>query len=805
MRQKSKFLAILSLITVILVVGSTVPHQASAAPLQATVGQSGPNPIVFNQSATTDNIQYLMAAGSEHPSNLTLNINSFPKHFWFNNFGGNSADYLKWNISVPAAANYRVLAVLQDNSGAAYRLTESSGAILNFTIPNGNWDKHNAGVIALPAGSSNLTLIRTSVGAHNIKSLELIRDSDYAAYNSRVASKRANATWFSDAGYGLFFQEGSWSYPRSGSHRDPEVQANGFDVNAFVNMVNNTGASYVIWSFSWYTYQPYAPISQIDTIFGNTSMTTGRDVIGELASALHAQGKKFFLYYHRGEPATSMPWFQSGVFDPNFPTRGTGNRSQFFSNWESVVTAVGNRYGTNLDGWFLDDGVVYYPAAFEHLEDVLRSGNSSRLISWNNWIGPRVTDFEDVMMGEGHYAENITGSSTNGTGILTAGPNKGELEHGMFMMNSDWGVHNQNQTTGGPGFTAQTAANWVCGAKAKGEPLSFNLMMWDGGTQPDLDSTTLNLLVSMKGLVASQCGGGGPTPTPGVEAPYGGTRWNLPGTVQVENYDTGGQNVGYSKPTAGTSGFVYRSDAAAQIETTTDTGGGADVGWTNTNDWYKYMVNVTSAGTYSINVRAASTSATSTYHVEVDGTDVTGTMTVPNTGGWQIFQTLTKTGVSLTAGAHTLRLYVNNGGMNFNWLSVSGGGGPTATPSGSPTMINNNAGGFTYSGTWSYSSGRGAGDYLDDLQYTSNVNDFFQYTFTGTGVDYIAPKGSGYAVVQVLIDGVSKGNFSTDNGGAYAPQQVIYSITGLSSGSHTIKVVKVSGSYFQIDALKIYP
>lgn len=119
-------------------------------------------------------------------------------------------------------------------------------------------------------------------------------------------------------------------------------------------------------------------------------------------------------------------------------------------------------------------------------------------------------------MGENHHSETITGSSTNGTGILTAGPNKGELEQGMFTMGSDWGVHNQNQTTGGPGFTAQTAANWVCAGKAKGAPQTFDMMMWDGGAQPDVDSSELSLLVSMKGLVASQCGGGpSPTPTPG--------------------------------------------------------------------------------------------------------------------------------------------------------------------------------------------------------------------------------------------------------------------------------------------------
>jgi len=182
---------------------------------------------------------------------------------------------------------------------------------------------------------------------------------------------------------------------------------------------------------------------------------------------------------------------------------------------------------------------------------------------------------------------------------------------------------------------------------------------------------------------------------PSGEAPYGGTRWNLPGTVQIENYDTGGQGVGYNKPTAGTSTLAYRSDEAAQIEATSDTGGGDDVGWTNTGDWYKYMVNVTAAGTYSVNVRVASPNATSAYHVEVDGTNVTSSVTVPNTGAWQTYTTLTKTGVNLTAGAHTLRLVVDNGGMNFNWLSVTGGSPtatptvqpPTNTPSGTTTMF----------------------------------------------------------------------------------------------------------------------
>ena len=44
------------------------------------------------------------------------------------------------------------------------------------------------------------------------------------------------------------------------------------------------------------------------------------------------------------------------------------------------------------------------------------------------------------------------------------------------------------------------------------------------------------------------------------------------------------------------------------------------------------------------------------FHVEVDGIDVTGPMMVPNTGGWQTWQTISRPGIPLTAGPHVLRV-----------------------------------------------------------------------------------------------------------------------------------------------------
>ena len=84
---------------------------------------------------------------------------------------------------------------------------------------------------------------------------------------------------------------------------------------------------------------------------------------------------------------------------------------------------------------------------------------------------------------------------------------------------------------------------------------------------------------------------------------------------------------------------------------------------------------IPSAGTYSIDVRVASNGAGGTFHIEANGADMTGPMTVPNTGGWQVWRTITKSGVSLAAGQQTLRVVMDANGAsgsvgNFNWFTI---------------------------------------------------------------------------------------------------------------------------------------
>ena len=68
-----------------------------------------------------------------------------------------------------------------------------------------------------------------------------------------------------------------------------------------------------------------------------------------------------------------------------------------------------------------------------------------------------------------------------------------------------------------------------------------------------------------------------------AEGPYNGTPAAIPGTVQAENYDTGGQGVAYNVTSVNGSANSYRSDGV-DLEATTDTGGGYDLGWTTRSE-----------------------------------------------------------------------------------------------------------------------------------------------------------------------------------------------------------------------------
>jgi hypothetical protein len=112
---------------------------------------------------------------------------------------------------------------------------------------------------------------------------------------------------------------------------------------------------------------------------------------------------------------------------------------------------------------------------------------------------------------------------------------------------------------------------------------------------------------------------------------------------------------------------------------------------------------------------------------------------------------------------------------------------------------------LTYDANWFGSSGRGLGDFNDDVHYSYTNGATAQYTFTGTGVDYLSERNGDMGNVDVYLDNVFQANVNLNVSGARQSQQVVYHKTGLAAGAHTIKIVNKTTSVGIVDALKITP
>jgi hypothetical protein len=162
--------------------------------------------------------------------------------------------------------------------------------------------------------------------------------------------------------------------------------------------------------------------------------------------------------------------------------------------------------------------------------------------------------------------------------------------------------------------------------------------------------------------------------------PYRGTPAAIPGIVQAEEFDHGGPGLAYRDTTTGNAGGQFRS-TDVDIERTSDAGSGHNVGWMAAGEWLVYSVDVIAAGLYTVEARVAAAGAGGVFHLEVNGSDVTGPMTIPNTGGWQKWTTIVKSGVALQAGRQTLSLVLDANGPtgvfgNINYLRISAASAP---------------------------------------------------------------------------------------------------------------------------------
>jgi endoglucanase len=232
------------------------------------------------------------------------------------------------------------------------------------------------------------------------------------------------------------------------------------------------------------------------------------------------------------------------------------------------------------------------------------------------------------------------------------------LANGIPLFVTEWG--STNADGGGAVDTAETNtwinflktnsisnANWALDDASEGSAALVPGASATGGWATSSLTTSGNLARNIiRGWPGTTTTTPGPTPTCATV--------NVPAVVQAES---------------------YCQMAGVQTETTTDTGGGSNVGYLDAGDYLDYAINVPAAGSYRISYRVASTGTTGNISFERPGAGVLGAIAVPSTGGWQTWRTITHN-VNLAAGQQTVRLNIKGGGFNLNWFQVESASTP---------------------------------------------------------------------------------------------------------------------------------
>ncbi|HOC43241.1 MAG TPA: carbohydrate-binding protein [Thermoanaerobaculales bacterium] len=147
----------------------------------------------------------------------------------------------------------------------------------------------------------------------------------------------------------------------------------------------------------------------------------------------------------------------------------------------------------------------------------------------------------------------------------------------------------------------------------------------------------------------------------------------LPGRIEAEDYDVGGESIAYHDTEAGNQCHppsIYRNDDV-DIQATADPEGGTyNIGYIYSGEWLEYTVDATLGGCYQFDVRVAGPYG-GAFHFERDGgISFGGPVQFTPTGGPQTWETVTVRG-DIPVGPHIIRMNIDQDYWNLNWINVT--------------------------------------------------------------------------------------------------------------------------------------
>lgn len=312
---------------------------------------------------------------------------------------------------------------------------------------------------------------------------------------------RADASWLANCRFGVSTHWTALSQPVGKDDWVPfEEAVSRFSPKNYVDQIADTGAQYVIFTSAHALQMLPAPCAALDRML--PGRTTKRDLLGELADACHARGLHLILYYnHSCNGADDPAWqYAVGYHAPD--------KSKLTSNLLAILSELGTRYGSRVEGWWfdscpaLDPRGVYdatstdmrgYQFPWERWTEAAKAGYEARLVALSSAM---LTHFiysthQDYEAGEANDLVAVPSSQFT--------PDHLQGHRWVCLDNPEW-IHYRVMTPlAPPRFRLESVVDYVSTCNKSKVPVTFNIDIDRTGL---LSSGSLALLRNVKTQLA---------------------------------------------------------------------------------------------------------------------------------------------------------------------------------------------------------------------------------------------------------------------------------------------------------------
>ena len=385
---------------------------------------------------------------------------------------------MAWNTYISADEKYDIylIAGVHDDSKNLQLQFISGNTSFDFTIqPTTGWVGNGmnfqrikiGSAISFQKGEQKLVIKSSGITGDkilfNFRSVELVPLAALPAIEKerkKAEASRADTEWLVKKSYGLMFHWTSQSVNADGSNKPYEQAVNEFDVVQFANMVEETGAGYVIFTIGHAEQYCPAPIKSWEKC--HPGKTTKRDLIREIADELNKKDILFICYLH-------------SLGTARFRTQ---NNNDFFNTFDDILSEIGNRYKKSLSGYWFDcwyqifEGYPDIP--FEKFYKITKKGNKNRIICLNSWVYPSVSPWQDYWAGE-----TASPIAIPVNGFLKEGPVT-DLRYQVLLVMEPYWVQEKAEMPE-PRFSSKQLVDYINSCSENGGAVTVNMGIYQNG------------------------------------------------------------------------------------------------------------------------------------------------------------------------------------------------------------------------------------------------------------------------------------------------------------------------------------